>query len=175
MKSGNWNRIRVVVGDITTLEVDAIVNAAKSTLLGGGGVDGAIHRAAGPELAEYCSKLNGCPTGQSKITPGFRIKASHIIHTVGPIWSGGQSGEPEALRSCYRSSLTLAKEYQLKTIGFPCISTGIYGYPKTEASSTAIDVVSKWLGENSFPEIVHFCCFDSNDFKLYQAELTAKI
>lgn len=171
MKPGIRDRIRVVVGDITTLEVDAIVNAAKNSLLGGGGVDGAVHRAAGPELLEACRKLQGCPTGHAKITPGFRLKAPHIIHTVGPVYSGGQSGEPELLRSCYQNSLTLAREHNLKTVAFPCISTGIYGYPKIEACAIAVDVVKHWLESNEFPKSVLFCCFDLDDAKVYEAEL----
>jgi O-acetyl-ADP-ribose deacetylase (regulator of RNase III) len=171
MKAMIRDRIRVLVGDITTLDVDAIVNAAKPTLLGGGGVDGAIHKAAGPELLEACRKLNGCPTGQAKMTPGFRLKATHIIHTVGPVYSGGESGEPELLRGCYQNSMTLARDHQIKTVGFPCISTGIYGYPKTDACKIAINVVINWLEANEFPENVLFCCFDPGDAKIYEEEL----
>ncbi|SDO74272.1 O-acetyl-ADP-ribose deacetylase [Pseudomonas jinjuensis] len=130
--------IRVWQGDITCLEIDAIVNAANSSLLGGGGVDGAIHRAAGPELLEYCRQLGGCPTGEARITPGFRLPARHIIHTVGPVWRGGGHGEPDLLAACYRNSLRLAEENALAGIAFPAISCGIYGYPHEAAARIAI-------------------------------------
>ena len=172
METGLRDRIRVIVGDITTPNVDAIVNAAKNSLLGGGGVDGAVHRAAGPELLEACRKLQGCPTGDARITPGFRLKAAHIIHTVGPVYDSGKSGEPELLRSCYQASMTLVRDHQLKTVAFPCISTGIYGYPKNEACRIAVDTVKKWLEANEFPEIVLFCCFEAEDAKIYEAELS---
>ncbi|WAB92615.1 O-acetyl-ADP-ribose deacetylase [Pseudomonas citronellolis] len=130
--------IHVWQGDITTLRIDAIVNAANSSLLGGGGVDGAIHRAAGPELANHCRNLGGCRTGEARITPGFRLPAAHVIHTVGPVWRGGGHGEPELLAACYRNSLALAEEHELEGIAFPAISCGIYGYPLEAAASIAV-------------------------------------
>ena len=148
--------IRVVQGDITALKVDAIVNAANSTLLGGGGVDGAIHRAAGPELKKYCAKLGGCPTSESKITPGFKLPAKYVIHTVGPVWHGGKSNESTLLANCYRNSLELALKNGVKTIAFPSISTGAYGYPKEEAAKIAVSVMREY--EKKFDEIIA-CCF----------------
>lgn len=161
------NKIEIFRGDITKLKVDAIVNAANSSLLGGGGVDGAIHNAAGPGLLEYCSKLNGCPTGEAKITPGFKLQAKYVIHTVGPIWRGGNQNEEKLLASCYKNSLRLAIENGIKTIAFPAISTGIYGYPLLEASEIAVRVVNDFL--KNFPEIekVIFVCFDEKTYKLY--------
>ena len=161
------NKIEIFRGDITKLKVDAIVNAANSSLLGGGGVDGAIHNAAGPGLLEYCRKLNGCPTGEAKITPGFKLQAKYVIHTVGPIWRGGNQNEEKLLASCYKNSLKLAIENGIKTIAFPAISTGIYGYPLLEASEIAIRVVNDFL--KNFPEIekVIFVCFDEKTYKLY--------
>ena len=156
--------ISVIQGDITTLQVDAIVNAANSTLLGGGGVDGAIHRAAGPELLDYCRTLGGCPTGEARISPGFNLPAKWVIHTVGPIWYGGNAGEPEELESCYRNSLELARTRGIRTIAFPGISTGVYGYPKAKAAVIALRVMEEY--EPEFDEII-CCCFSAADAKLY--------
>ncbi len=163
--------IKVVQGDITTLKVDAIVNAANSTLLGGGGVDGAIHRAAGPELKAYCAKLDGCPTGEAKITPGFKLPAKYVIHTVGPVWHGGNSNEPTLLANCYRNSLELALKNGVKTIAFPSISTGAYGYPKDEAAKIAVSVMREY--EKKFDEVVA-CCFSEPDKNLYEKTLAEK-
>jgi O-acetyl-ADP-ribose deacetylase (regulator of RNase III) len=153
-------RIAVVRGDITRLEVDAIVNAANSSLLGGGGVDGAIHRAAGRELAEHCRNLHGCRTGEAKITPGFRLRARHVIHTVGPVWRGGGNGESELLASCYRRSMALAREHGLARIAFPAISTGIYGYPLRQACRIAVGTIRAELEGQALPEQVVLCMFD---------------
>lgn len=157
--------IRVVQADITTLKVDAIVNAANETLLGGGGVDGAIHRAAGMQLKEYCRTLGGCPTGEAKITPGFKLPAKWIIHTVGPVWHGGRHNEPTLLANCYRHSLDLALEHDVKTIAFPGVSTGVYGYPKDEAAKIAVTIMREY--ENKFDEIIA-CCFSAGDKALYE-------
>ena len=165
------SRILVVGGDITRLEVDAIVNAANSSLLGGGGVDGAIHRAAGPELLAECAALGGCPAGEARITGGYLLPARHVIHAVGPVWRGGTAGEPEILRSCYAESLRLAAEAGLESVAFPCISTGVYGYPRAEACSIAISAVSGWLAASELPRTVTFCCFGAADAKLYRARL----
>ena len=158
-------RLEVVEGDITRLDVDAIVNAANESLLGGGGVDGAIHRAAGPELLAECRTLGGCPTGEAKITRGYRLKARHVIHTVGPVWAGGTRGEPELLASCYRNSLVLARQHGLKSIAFPAISTGIYRFPKEQATEIAVREASADAGD----ERVIFCCFDTATADLYRA------
>ena len=144
-------RVELLKGDITTLEVDAIVNAANNSLLGGGGVDGAIHHAAGPDLLIECEDLNGCETGQSKITGGYHLKAKHVIHTVGPIWHGGQHDEHQLLASCYRTSLALAKLTKIKTIAFPGISTGVYLFPKEMAALIAINETKRFLTRNSYP------------------------
>ena len=164
-------RIEVVQGDITTLEVDAIVNAANSSLMGGGGVDGAIHRAAGPELLEACIELKGCPTGEAKVTPGFRLPAKHIIHTVGPVWHGGQSGEIEMLRSCYRQSLALAKSVDARTVAFPAISTGVYRFPVEYAADIAIREVWTFLDENDSFEKVLLVCFSKAHFDVFETAL----
>jgi O-acetyl-ADP-ribose deacetylase (regulator of RNase III) len=161
----------VVQGDITALDVDMIVNAANTTLLGGGGVDGAIHRAAGPELLAECRTLGGCPTGEARMTAGYRLLARHVIHTVGPVWAGGRNREAEALRSCYRESLRLAGEAGLQSIAFPCISTGIYGYPKAEACRIAVSEVAWWLADHVLPSRVIFCCAESEDAQLYRERL----
>jgi O-acetyl-ADP-ribose deacetylase len=164
-------RIEVVQGDITKLRVDAIVNAANTTLLGGGGVDGAIHRAAGRELLEECSKLGGCPTGEARITRGYKLPAHSVIHTVGPVWSGGGQGEDALLASCYRNSLALAMRHKIKTIAFPCISTGVYGFPADRACQIAVEEVKRFLGARALPEKVTFVCFLDRDFELYRRAL----
>jgi O-acetyl-ADP-ribose deacetylase (regulator of RNase III) len=160
--------IEIIQADITTLEVDAIVNAANSTLLGGGGVDGAIHRAAGPELKKFCETLGGCPTGAAKITPGFRLPAKHVIHTVGPVYHGGNSNEATLLANCYRNSLELALQHSVRSIAFPSISTGAYGYPKEEAARIAVKVMHEY--EARFERIVA-CCFSAADKALYESAL----
>ena len=165
--------MRVVLGDITKLDVDAIVNAANTTLLGGGGVDGAIHRAAGPELLAECRTLGGCATGEAKITKGYRLPARHVIHTPGPVWAGGRRNEPVLLTACYRNSLELAVENGCRSVAFPCISTGVYGYPKEEAASLAIATVKAFLTCSPVALKVTFCCFSKDDFHLYQRDLDA--
>lgn len=161
--------LRAVQADITTLAVDAIVNAANSSLLGGGGVDGAIHRAAGPALLAACRELGGCPTGDARITPGFRLPARHVIHTVGPVWQGGTRGEPALLASCYRRSLTLAVAHGVRTLAFPSISTGVYGYPVEQAAHIAVSTV-RAFDEQAVAE-VSFCCFSPHDLQVYEAIL----
>lgn len=167
--------LKVIQADITTLPLDAIVNAANSSLLGGGGVDGAIHRAAGPELVAYCRTLNGCPTGEAKISPGFKLPAQYVIHTVGPVWHGGNQGEPERLASCYRNSIQLAVDNDITSIAFPAISTGVYGYPIEEATEIAItsviDSVKQAAQSGSVIEEVVFCCFSAADAAIYQQAL----
>ena len=164
--------IRAIQADITTLKVDAIVNAANESLLGGGGVDGAIHRAAGPELLKQCRTLGGCPTGEAKITPGYKLPAKWIIHTVGPVWKDGRSGEPQKLANCYKNSLQLAVDNSCNTIAFPGISTGIYGFPKKEAAEIAVDIVAKFLATTDKLDKVIFVCFDEENYNLIQGELT---
>lgn len=163
--------IRLVKDDITKLPVKAIVNAANNSLLGGGGVDGAIHRAAGPKLLEECKSLNGCKTGDAKITAGYKLPAKHVIHTVGPVWRGGKNNEESLLASCYSTSLKLAFNNQCKTIAFPNISTGVYGFPKDRAAQIAVKTVEEFLIKNNMPEEVTFCCFDDENYLLYQSLL----
>ncbi|TGS08720.1 O-acetyl-ADP-ribose deacetylase [Mesorhizobium sp. M2E.F.Ca.ET.209.01.1.1] len=167
------DRIRIHTGDITRLAVDAIVNAANSSLLGGGGVDGAIHRAAGPELVAECRMLHGCKTGDAKLTRGYRLPARYVIHTVGPVWQGGGQGEAELLASCYRRSLEVALGHDCRTVAFPAISTGIYGYPKDSATGIAIGAVNDFLRQNTVPEMVTFCCFDEAMAELYRRVVAA--
>jgi O-acetyl-ADP-ribose deacetylase (regulator of RNase III) len=174
MLPDNAQRISVVVGDITKLDVDAIVNAANKSLLGGGGVDDAIYYVAGPELLEECRKLGGCPTGKAKLTAGYQLKARHVIHTVGPIYQGGTAGEAALLTSCYVESLRLAEAANLATIAFPCISTGVYAYPRHEACRIAITTVVDWLTTHQLPKHVTFCCYGGDDGDLYREELALK-
>jgi len=161
-------KIELILGDITKQSVDAIVNAANTTLLGGGGVDGAIHRAAGPELLEECRRIRGCPTGEARITKGYRLLAKHVIHTVGPVWRGGKMDEEELLRNCYRNSLKLADENGIKTIAFPSISTGAYGFPIETAAPIALGVVRKNLETMNRIEKVVFVCFSQSDYDVYE-------
>ena len=169
--------LRVIMGDITTQKVDAIVNAANSSLMGGGGVDGAIHRAAGSSLLEECRKIAAarrnipggpCPTGDAVITGAGMLPAKHVIHTVGPVWGGGGQGEPELLASCYRKSLLLAEEHKLESIAFPNVSTGIYGYPKDKAADVAVEAVKKIVSETPGIKQIIFVCFDKENYSLYQ-------
>jgi O-acetyl-ADP-ribose deacetylase (regulator of RNase III) len=159
-------RIRIVTGDITRLKVDAIVNAANSSLLGGGGVDGAIHRAAGPALLDYCRTLGGCPTGEARLSPGFGLPATWIVHTVGPVWHGGGDGEPELLRACYDNALRLALEQGVRSIAFPAISTGVYGYPKEQAVEVALGAMRRHVED--FDQIIA-CCYSEADAERYRS------
>jgi O-acetyl-ADP-ribose deacetylase (regulator of RNase III) len=164
-----WGRIELMIADITTLDVDAIVNAANSSLLGGGGVDGAIHRAAGPELLDACRAIGGCPTGEARITPGFRLPAHWVIHTVGPVWRGGDSGEDDQLASCYRKSLRLASNpgYGIRTIAFPSISTGAYGFPTDRAARIALTEINSFLTASNALERVILCAYSRSAYDSY--------
>ncbi|MHC4697433.1 MAG: O-acetyl-ADP-ribose deacetylase [Planctomycetota bacterium] len=165
-------RIEVVRGDITTQAVDAIVNAANETLLGGGGVDGAIHRAAGEQLVEACRTLGGCPTGQARLTEGYRLPAKHVIHTVGPVWRGGESGEGALLASCYRASLELARTHQCQTVAFPAISCGVYGYPLESAARESVEAVQNDLRGHDLPGLVRWVMFDARAYEAWAKILT---
>lgn len=166
-------RMRVQQGDITTLAVDAIVNAANEHLLPGGGVCGAIHAAAGPGLAEACAEIGACPTGEARATPGFDLPARHVVHAVGPVWHGGGRGEASLLASCYRSALAEAARHGARTIAFPCISTGIFGYPREEAAAVAVATVAAYLAVNDLPEAVVFCTYGDADTAVMEAALPA--
>ncbi len=165
------NKITIVQGDITNLNVDTIVNAANTSLLGGGGVDGAIHKAAGPELLAECKTIDGCPIGEARLTKGYNLSAKFVIHTVGPIWHGGKNKEEELLRNCYWNSLILASENNISTIAFPNISTGVYHFPKELAAEIAIRIVWEFLENNDKIVKVIFCCFDEENYSIYQSLL----
>jgi len=166
-------KMRALHEDITTLQVDAIVNAANTSLLGGGGVDGAIHRAAGPALLQECRTLKGCHTGDAKVTKGYQLPAKYVLHTVGPVWQGGKHGEREALASCYRRSLELAAGLHLTTLAFPCISTGVYRFPPAPAAAIAVQTTQRFLAQPSSIEDIIFCCFSIADLHLYEQLLSA--
>ena len=167
------DRLKLIVGDITRLPVDAIVTAANEALCGGGGVDGAVHRAAGPALLEECLKIGHCPQGEARITKGYLLPAKFIIHTVGPVWEGGKHGERELLASCYQASLKLAAGHGADAIAFPCIATGTYGYPKAEACEVAVSAALAWLRAHELPRQIVFCCFEEADAEEYRARLEA--
>jgi O-acetyl-ADP-ribose deacetylase (regulator of RNase III) len=171
-------RLRVEQGDITKIAATAIVNAANSSLLGGGGVDGAIHRAGGPQILEECRKIRarqgGCKTGEAVITTGGRLPAAYVIHTVGPVWNGGQKGEPALLANCYRNSLKIALEHQLESVAFSSISTGVYGYPKKEAADIAVHEVQQWLATHEWPKEVVLVAFDAENKRLYEEILVSE-
>ncbi|MCC3410772.1 MAG: O-acetyl-ADP-ribose deacetylase [Microcoleus sp. PH2017_29_MFU_D_A] len=160
--------MKVILGDITKLEVDAIVNAANTSLLGGGGVDGAIHRAAGSELYDECRLLGGCKTGDAKLTKGYKLPARFVIHAVGPVWRKGNDGEPELLAECYRKCMQIAAEQQFESLAFPCISTGIYSFPKALASEIAVKVCWEYIQNNGGSQKVIFCCFDQENYEIYE-------
>lgn len=163
--------IELIQGDITKLNVDAIVNAANESLLGGGGVDGAIHNAAGTELLDECKKIGGCPTGEARITKGYKLPAKYVIHTVGPIWRGGYKDEIDLLRNAYLNSLRLATSNNIETIAFPNISTGVYGFPKKSAAEIAVRVVKDYISKNKYPKKVMFVCFDDENYEIYKEKL----
>jgi len=165
------SRIELAKGDITKLAVDAVVTAANEALLGGGGVDGAIHRGAGPQLLQECRSIGACPAGEARITKGYLLPAKYVVHAVGPVYEDGESGEPEILASAYRSALQLANHHNIRSIAFPCISTGVYGYPKPAACDIAVSTVTAWLDENELPAKVIFCCFEKEDAELYARRL----